>query len=103
MLFRSYPGEYQTGLPIQGLERAEAHPGVTVFHAGTARRDGQLTTAGGRVFGVTALGADIPAAVAAAYAGAGEIRFEGLHYRRDIGYRALRRTDPEVHRTGDLR
>jgi phosphoribosylamine---glycine ligase len=98
-----YPGEYRTGLPIQGIERAEAHPGVTVFHAGTARRDGQLTTAGGRVLGVTALGADIPAAVAAAYAGAGEIRFDGLHYRRDIGYRALRRLDPELHRSGEPR
>ncbi len=86
-----YPGEYATGLPIEGIERAEARPGVTVFHAGTARRDGGLVTAGGRVLGVTALGADIPAAVAAAYAAAGEIRFDGVHYRRDIGHRALRR------------
>ena len=87
-----YPGEYATGLPIEGIERAEARPGVTVFHAGTARRDGGLVTAGGRVLGVTALGADIPAAVAAAYAAAGEIRFDGAHYRRDIGHRALRRS-----------
>ncbi|HEY7142497.1 MAG TPA: phosphoribosylamine--glycine ligase [Methylomirabilota bacterium] len=86
-----YPGEYRTGLPIEGIERAEAHPGVTVFHAGTARRDGRLTTAGGRVLGVTALEGDIPAAVAAAYAAAAEIRFDGLHYRRDIGHRALQR------------
>jgi phosphoribosylamine--glycine ligase len=89
-----YPGEYRTGVPIEGIERAEAHAGVTVFHAGTARRDGRLTTAGGRVLGVTAVGADIPAAVTAAYAGAEEIRFDGLHYRRDIGYRALQRLDP---------
>ena len=87
-----YPGEYATGLPIDGIERAEARPGVTVFHAGTARRDGGLVTAGGRVLGVTALGADIPAAVAAAYGAAGEIRFDGVHYRRDIGHRALRRS-----------
>jgi phosphoribosylamine---glycine ligase len=86
-----YPGDYRTGLPIDGIERADAHPGVTVFHAGTARRDGHLTTAGGRVLGVTALGADIPAAVAAAYGAAGEIRFDGMHYRRDIGHRALAR------------
>jgi phosphoribosylamine--glycine ligase len=86
-----YPGPYATGLPIEGIERAEAHPGVTVFHAGTARRDGRLVTAGGRVLGVTALGADIPSAVAAAYAAVAEIRFDGVHYRRDIGHRALRR------------
>ena len=98
-----YPGEYRTGVPIEGIERAEAHPGVTVFHAGTARRDGRLATAGGRVLGVTALGADIPAAVAAAYAGAGEIRFDGLHYRRDIGYRALRRLGPHRARSSGSR
>ncbi len=86
-----YPGEYATGFPVEGLDRAEAHPGVTVFHAGTASRDGRLLTAGGRVLGVSALGADIPSAVAAAYAGAEEIRFDGMHYRRDIGRRALER------------
>jgi phosphoribosylamine--glycine ligase len=86
-----YPGDYRTGLPIEGIERAAAHAGVTVFHAGTAQRDGHLTTAGGRVLGVTALGADIPAAVTAAYAAAAEIRFDGMHYRRDIGHRALER------------
>jgi phosphoribosylamine--glycine ligase len=98
-----YPGEYRTGVPIEGIERAEAHPEVTVFHAGTAWRDGRLATAGGRVLGVTALGADIPAAVAAAYAGAGEIRFDGLHYRRDIGYRALRRLGPQRARSSGSR
>jgi len=86
-----YPGEYRSGLPIEGVERAEALPGVTVFHAGTARGDGRLTTAGGRVLGVTALGPDIASAVALAYAGAAEIRFDGMHYRRDIGHRALQR------------
>jgi len=86
-----YPGEYPTGLPIDGIERAESRPGVTVFHAGTALRGGRLTTAGGRVLGVTALGADIGAAVAQAYAAAADIRFDGVHYRRDIGHHALRR------------
>jgi phosphoribosylamine--glycine ligase len=86
-----YPGAYPTGLPIEGIELAEACPGVTVFHAGTARSDGRLTTAGGRVLAVTALGGDIPTAVAAAYTAAAEIRFEGMHYRRDIGHRALQR------------
>jgi phosphoribosylamine--glycine ligase len=85
-----YPGAYETGKPISGLEAA-ARPGVIVFHAGTARRDARLVTAGGRVLGVTALGPDLPAAVAAAYAAVDAIRFEGAHCRRDIGARALAR------------
>jgi phosphoribosylamine--glycine ligase len=84
-----YPGRYATGHEITGLAEAEAVPGVQVFHAGTARRDGRLVTAGGRVLGVTAVGADLPAAIAAAYAGVERIRFEGMHYRTDIGRRAL--------------
>jgi phosphoribosylamine--glycine ligase len=86
-----YPGEYRTGFPIDGLDRAEARPGVTVFHAGTARRDDRLVTAGGRVLGVTAVAPDVAAAVQAAYAAAADIRFEAMHYRRDIGHRALDR------------
>ena len=84
-----YPGPHRTGHPIAGLEAAARRPGVTVFHAGTARRDGTLVTAGGRVLGVTAVGPDVPAAVRAAYEAVGDIRFEGMHYRRDIGRRAL--------------
>ena len=94
-----YPGEYPTGLPIEGLERAEAHPGITVFHAGTDRRNGRLTTAGGRVLGVAARASDIPAAVELVYTGVTEIRFDGMHYRHDIGHRALRRLG---HRPGKL-
>ncbi len=93
-----YPGEYPTGLPIEGIERAESRPSVTVFHAGTALRGGRLTTAGGRVLGVTSLGDDIAAAVAQAYAAAADIRFDGIHYRRDIGHRALRRLGQPVSR-----
>jgi phosphoribosylamine---glycine ligase len=95
-----YPGEYLTGFPIEGIERAEARPGITVFHAGTARRDGELTTAGGRVLGVTALGDDIAAAVASAYAASAEIRFDRMRYRRDIGHRALRRLGQRPGETG---
>jgi phosphoribosylamine--glycine ligase len=84
-----YPGRYATGHEITGIAEAEAHPGVQVFHAGTARREGRLVTAGGRVLGVTAVGADLPAAIAAAYDGVQGIRFEGMHYRTDIGRRAL--------------
>ena len=86
-----YPGPYETGLPIVGVEEADALPGVHVFHAGTALRDGALHTAGGRVLGVQALGADVRGAVQAAYAAVARIRFEGAHYRRDIAGRALRR------------
>ena len=82
-----YPGPYRTDLPIEGVEAADAAPGVRVFHAGTARRDGLLVTAGGRVLSVTALADDVPAAIRAAYAGVQEIRFEGMHYRTDIGRR----------------
>jgi phosphoribosylamine--glycine ligase len=84
-----YPGSYKTGYPIAGLETAAARPGVTLFHAGTARQDGRLVTAGGRVLGVTALGADVRHAIDAAYAAAADVSFEGMHYRRDIGRRAL--------------
>jgi phosphoribosylamine---glycine ligase len=92
-----YPGTHETGRPIIFLARAggiadvEALPGVQVFHAGTALRDGALVTAGGRVLGVQALGRDIRDAVDAAYAAVERIRFEGMHYRRDIAGRALRR------------
>ncbi|MBI3030392.1 MAG: phosphoribosylamine--glycine ligase [Candidatus Rokubacteria bacterium] len=85
-----YPGDYQTGKPIAGVAEAEKLPGVTVFHAGTALKDGQLVTAGGRVLGVTALGADIPAAIARAYEAVAKICFEGIHFRKDIGRKALR-------------
>jgi phosphoribosylamine--glycine ligase len=82
-----YPGRYTTGYEITGLEAAESVPGVRVFHAGTARRDGRLVTAGGRVLGVTAVGADVAGAIQAAYDAVGKIHFEGMHYRTDIGRR----------------
>jgi phosphoribosylamine--glycine ligase len=84
-----YPGRYAMGLPIDGIDAAESVAGVQVFHAGTAERDGKLVTAGGRVLGVTATGPGLPAAIARAYEAAGKIHFEGMHYRRDIGHRAL--------------
>ncbi len=86
-----YPGRHDTGLPITGIEEAEALPGVQVFHAGTARRDGVLVTAGGRVLGVHATGPDLRAAVDTAYAAADRIQFTGKHHRRDIAWRALHR------------
>jgi phosphoribosylamine--glycine ligase len=86
-----YPGRYATGLPISGLAEAGREPGVTVFHAGTAERDGRIVTAGGRVLGVTATGPTIAEAIARGYRAVDRISFEGMHCRRDIGHRALAR------------
>ncbi len=85
-----YPGTPRTGLPITGIEEAEAL-GATVFHAGTRRSAEGLVTAGGRVLGVTASGLDLPEAIERTYAAAARIRFEGMHYRRDIGRKGLKR------------
>jgi phosphoribosylamine--glycine ligase len=84
-----YPGAYATGHAITGLESAAGVEGVSVFHAGTAERDGRLVTAGGRVLGVTATASSIRAAIERAYDAIGRIHFEGMHYRRDIGRRAI--------------
>jgi len=84
-----YPGNYAKGKPIRGLEDAAKLPDVKVFHAGTASKDGQVVTNGGRVLGVTALGKDLKAAQAAAYAAVEKIHFEGAQYRRDIAAKAL--------------
>jgi phosphoribosylamine--glycine ligase len=85
-----YPGSYQTGKLISGLADAAVFPGVKVFHAGTAKRDGQYYTAGGRVLNVTARAADLETAVERAYQAVGKIQFEGMHYRKDIAARALK-------------
>jgi phosphoribosylamine---glycine ligase len=85
-----YPGAYPTGRAIRGMEAAEA-TGATVFHAGTRTGVDGLETAGGRVLGVTAGGADLAQAIQATYAGVREIHFEGMHYRRDIGSKGLGR------------
>src|SRR5439155_593749 len=86
-----YPGRHPTGAPIDGIDEAERMPGVVVFHAGTAMRDGRLVTAGGRVLGVTATAESVPAAIEHVYAAASRIRFDGMHYRRDIGRRQAAR------------
>jgi len=86
-----YPGPYERNKVIAGLKDAGAMKDVTVFHAGTAPKDGNVVTSGGRVLGVTALGADLPGAIASAYRAVSVISFEGAHYRKDIGARALSR------------
>jgi phosphoribosylamine--glycine ligase len=84
-----YPGNYPKGKPILGLADATKIPDTKVFHAGTALKDGQIVTNGGRVLGVTALGKDLKAAQSAAYAAVEKIHFDGAHFRRDIGAKAL--------------
>ena len=91
MTSAGYPGRYETGRPITGVAAAAGLPGINVFHAGTAMAGNALVTAGGRVLGVQALGGDVASAIRAAYAGVERIRFDGAHYRRDIGHHALRR------------
>jgi phosphoribosylamine--glycine ligase len=83
-----YPGEYKTGLPIDGLDEAAAQPDVDVFHSGTAVRDGKVVTAGGRVLAVSARGKDLAQARERAYGAVSLISFDGIHYRRDIAARA---------------
>lgn len=98
MASQGYPGPYETGKVIQGLEAADTaagaasggEEGLVVFHAGTAFDSrGRIVTAGGRVLGVTAWARDLPSALQKAYRAAEQINFEGRYYRRDIGHRAL--------------
>ena len=85
-----YPGDFAKGKPITGIEQAEAE-GCVVFQAGTRRENGQTVTDGGRVLSVTGLGETLQSALTRAYAGLDCIHFEGMHYRRDIGARALKK------------
>ncbi|HXM43357.1 MAG TPA: phosphoribosylamine--glycine ligase [Bryobacteraceae bacterium] len=90
-----YPGAFAAGKPIHGIEDAEAL-GATVFHAGTRQSSSGLETAGGRVLGVTASGADLAAAIDHAYAAAHLIHFDGMHYRTDIGQKGLKRYNTKL-------
>jgi phosphoribosylamine--glycine ligase len=83
-----YPGNYEKGFEITGLEKA-AKTGAIVFHAGTGMRDGKLVNNGGRVLGVTACGTDLPAALETAYDAVDVIHWDGCFHRRDIAHRAL--------------
>lgn len=83
-----YPGSYKKGVPIFGLDRIDAGPDLQVFHAGTRLAGRDLVTNGGRVFAVTALGADINTARQRAYDALEKVEFEGMHYRKDIGITA---------------
>ncbi len=91
---KGYPGQPETGQVITGYEAAEAMGGVKVFHSGTRVQDHQLLTAGGRVLGVTAVADDLASAIQHAYTAAGKVHFEGMHYRKDIGAKGLKRLAP---------
>lgn len=84
-----YPGGYRSGLPITGIEEANRLEGVQVFHAGTALKEGQLVTAGGRVLSVAAYGETLQNAVGRAYEAIKYVSFDGMHYRKDIAHRGL--------------
>jgi phosphoribosylamine--glycine ligase len=87
-----YPGTYEVGKKIAGLEEAGAVDGVKVFHAGTTKRDGSFFTAGGRVLGVSARAPRLETAVNKAYEACGKIKFDGVHYRKDIAARAMKKS-----------
>jgi len=87
---RGYPETSESGQPIDGLDAAEAIPGVCVYHAGTAQRDGRIVTSGGRVLTVAGRGDDFAEAIARAYAGVHKISFPGMQFRHDIGRNALK-------------
>ena len=92
---KGYPGKYEKGKVITGIEEAEKIPTVVVFHAGTKIENGKLVTNGGRVLNVTALGKDIFEARERVYRAVEKIYFEGMHYRKDIGLKAIKRLKGE--------
>ncbi|HBP10675.1 MAG TPA: phosphoribosylamine--glycine ligase, partial [Nitrospina sp.] len=87
MAAKGYPGSYEKGKEIFELDGAGALPDVVVFHAGTKLEDGKVLTNGGRVLGVTATGSDTSSAIAKAYEAVSKIKWDGIHYRKDIGAR----------------
>ena len=88
---RGYPEDVETGDEIRGLDALQGEEDIVVYHAATALREGKVVTVGGRVLGVTALGFNLDAAVSRAYEGVAKVSFDGMHYRRDIGRKALAR------------
>jgi phosphoribosylamine--glycine ligase len=88
---KGYPAKPEVGKAITGYEAVEALGGVKIFHAATRFQDRQLLTTGGRVMGVTAIAEDLPSAIKRAYVGVSKLQFEGMHYRKDIGAKALQR------------
>lgn len=90
MTSKGYPGDYEKGKEIKGIEEASKLKDVVVFHAGTAVNSDKLVTAGGRVLGVTAMGVGIKRAINKAYEAVSRIKWDGMHYRKDIGAKAIK-------------
>ncbi len=86
-----YPGSYEKGKPIEGLDDVEKMEDIYIFHAGTARKDGRVYTSGGRVLGVTSYAETLKGAIDKCYSAVSKIRFDGCHYRKDIGAKGLKR------------
>lgn len=97
MASKGYPGKYEKGKKITGIESAESMEDVVVFHAGTIRDDSDVYTNGGRVLGVTAIGPDFPRVIAKCYSAVDRISWDGEHHRQDIGSRALERVKSASH------
>jgi len=95
MASEGYPGTPRTGDAITGIDEAGTL-GAAVFHAGTKLAGADLVTSGGRVLGVTASGPDLPAAIEQSYAAVSKIHFRGMHCRRDIGRKGLKRWPPTL-------
>jgi phosphoribosylamine--glycine ligase len=91
MASKGYPGSYEKGHVITGLDAAAKIPGVTIFHAGTEKRGNDIVAVGGRVLNITAMGKDVAEAQARAYQAAALIHWDGAFCRTDIGWRALKR------------
>ena len=89
MAAEGYPGAYEKGRIIRGLDQADSLPDVTVFHAGTKQNGEAIVTSGGRVLGVTALGGNVQEAIETAYQAVGKIQWDGAQFRKDIGQKAL--------------
>jgi phosphoribosylamine---glycine ligase len=87
MAATGYPGSYEKGKEISGLDKVATLPDIVVFHAGTKAEAGKIFSSGGRVLGITATGSDIPSAIKKAYEAVAKIQWDGIHYRKDIGYR----------------
>jgi phosphoribosylamine--glycine ligase len=86
---KGYPGDYEKGKVIKGLDEFRNKKDTMVFHAGTSVNKGKIVTSGGRVLGVTALGKDIKTARENAYDAVAKIHFQGMHYRKDIADKAI--------------
>jgi phosphoribosylamine--glycine ligase len=91
---KGYPGPYETGIPIEGLDSVAEVPKAHAIHAGTKRLQGRLATGGGRVLGMVGQGGTLEEAIRAAYAGAAKVDFPGMQFRKDIGEKGLARLIP---------